>query len=66
MYGYAGRVLYIDLNTGKTWVEHLNQEYAKKYVGGIGLGMRLWLDNSKAGADPLGPDNPLVLSLGPI
>jgi len=66
LYGYAGRVLYIDLNTGKTWVEPLNQEYAKKYVGGIGLGMRLWLDNSKAGVDPLGPDNPLVLSLGPI
>jgi aldehyde:ferredoxin oxidoreductase len=58
--------LYIDLNTGKTWVESLNQEYAKKYVGGIGLGMRLWLDNSVAGIDPLSPDNPLVLSLGPI
>ncbi len=66
MYGYAGKVLYIDLNTGKTWVEPLNQEYAKKYVGGIGLGMRLWLDNSKAGVDPLSPDNPLVLSIGPI
>ena len=66
MYGYAGKVLYIDLNTGKTWVEPLNQEYAKKYVGGIGLGMRLWLDNSKAGVDPLSPDNPLILSIGPI
>ena len=58
--------MYIDLNTGKTWVEPLNQEYAKKYVGGIGLGMRLWLDNSKAGVDPLSPDNPLILSIGPI
>ena len=66
MYGYAGKVLYIDLNTGKTWVEPLNQEYAKKYVGGIGLGMRLWLDNSKAGVDSLSPDNPLILSIGPI
>jgi aldehyde:ferredoxin oxidoreductase len=66
LYGYAGKILYIDLNTGKTWVEPLNQEYAKKYVGGIGLGMRLWLDNSKAGIDPLSPENPLVLSLGPI
>ncbi|MEM4247406.1 MAG: aldehyde ferredoxin oxidoreductase family protein [Candidatus Woesearchaeota archaeon] len=66
MYGYAGRILYVDLNTGKTHVEKLSEDYAKKYIGGIGLGMRLWLDNSKAGVDPLSPENPLVLALGPI
>ena len=66
MHGYAGRILYVDLNTGKTRVEKLNMDYAKKYVGGIGLGMRLWLDNSKVGVEPLSPDNPLVLALGPI
>ncbi len=66
MYGYAGRVLYVDLNTGKIRVETLNEDYAKKYIGGIGLGMRLWLDNSKAGVDPFSPENPLVLALGPI
>lgn len=66
MYGYAGRILYVDLSTGKTRVEKLSEDYAKKYIGGIGLGMRLWLDNSKAGVDPLSPDNPLVLALGPI
>jgi aldehyde:ferredoxin oxidoreductase len=64
--GYAGRVLYVDLNTGKTRVAPLNMDYAKKYIGGIGLGMRLWLDNSKANVDPLSPENPLVLALGPI
>jgi aldehyde:ferredoxin oxidoreductase len=66
LHGYAGRILYVDLNTGKTRVEKLNMDYAKKYVGGIGLGMRLWLDNSKAGVEPLSPENPLVLALGPI
>ncbi len=66
MYGYAGRVLYVDLSTGKTRVEKLNEDYAKKYIGGIGLGMRLWLANSKAGVDPFSPENPLVLALGPI
>ena len=66
MYGYAGRILYVDLSTGKTRVEKLSEDYAKKYIGRIGLGMRLWLDNSKAGVDPLSPDNPLVLALGPI
>ena len=66
MHGYAGRILYVDLSTGKTRVSPLNMDYAKKYIGGIGLGMRLWLDNSKQGVKPLSPDNPLILTLGPI
>jgi aldehyde:ferredoxin oxidoreductase len=65
LYGYAGRILHIDLSTGKTYTEPLNEDYAKKYIGGIGLGMRLWLDNSKAGVDPFSPENPLVLVTGP-
>jgi aldehyde:ferredoxin oxidoreductase len=66
LYGYAGRILHIDLTTGKTHVEPLNEDYAKKYIGGIGLGMRLWLDHSKAGVDPFSPENPLILTTGPI
>src|SRR3990170_1135864 len=66
LFGYAGRILYVDLDTGRTRVEPLNMDYAKKYIGGIGLGMRLWLDNSKAGVDPLSPENTLVLAIGHI
>jgi len=66
LHGYAGRILHVDLTTGKTHTEKLTTEYAKKYIGGIGLGMRLWLDNSKPNLDPLTPENPLVLALGPI
>jgi len=64
--GYAGKVLYINLTTGKTQTEKLDEETAKKYIGGIGLGMILWLSNSKAGVDPFSAENPLVLSLGPV
>jgi aldehyde:ferredoxin oxidoreductase len=66
LFGYAGKVLYVDLSTGKTRVEPINQDFAQKYVGGIGLGMRIWLANSKPGVDPFSPDNPLVLALGPV
>jgi aldehyde:ferredoxin oxidoreductase len=66
VFGYANRVLHIDLTTGKTHVEPLNEEYAKKYIGGIGLGIRLWLDYSKPGVDPFSPENPLILATGPI
>jgi aldehyde:ferredoxin oxidoreductase len=66
LFGYAGRVLHVDLSSGKTHVEPLNEDYAKKYIGGIGLGIRMWLDNSKAGVDPFSPENPLILVIGPI
>jgi aldehyde:ferredoxin oxidoreductase len=66
LFGYAGRVLYVDLNTGKTRTEKLSEETAKKYIGGIGLGMHFYLSNSKAGTAPLSPENPLVLALGPL
>ena len=65
MLGYAGRILRVDLTTGKTRLEKLDEETAKKYIGGIGLGMKLWLANSKAGIDAFNPDNPLVLAVGP-
>ena len=66
MHGYAGKLLHINLNTGNTRTEKLTEATAKKYIGGIGLGMHLWLNNSKKGVDPLSPDNPLVLALGPV
>jgi aldehyde:ferredoxin oxidoreductase len=64
--GYAGRILYLDLTTGKNYTEKLNEETAKKFVGGIGLGMYLYLSKSKKGVNPLSPENPLVLSVGPL
>jgi aldehyde:ferredoxin oxidoreductase len=66
LFGYAGRLLYVDLATGKTRTEKLSEDVAKKYIGGIGLGMHLWLTNSKANVNPLSPENPLVLSVGPL
>ena len=66
MFGYAGRILRIDLSSGAVKTEPLKEEVAKKYIGGIGLGIRLLLDNSEAGVDPLSPENPLILTTGPL
>jgi len=63
---YAKRILRVDLSTGKTETEPLKMEMAKKYIGGIGLGMRLFLDNSKPGTDPFSPQNPLIFTTGPL
>ncbi|HKZ93106.1 MAG TPA: aldehyde ferredoxin oxidoreductase family protein [Candidatus Bathyarchaeia archaeon] len=66
MLGYAGRILHVDLTSGKMWTEPLKEELAKKYIGGIGLGMRLFLDLSKPGVDPFSPENPLLLATAPL
>jgi aldehyde:ferredoxin oxidoreductase len=63
---YAGKILHVDLTTGKTTTEPLKEDLAKKYIGGIGLGMRLFLDNSKAGVDPFNPKNPIIFATGPL
>ena len=66
MFGYAGRILRIDLATGNTRINPLSEEMAKSYIGGIGLGMRLLLDNSRPGVDPFNQENPLILTTGPL
>ncbi|MCW4052793.1 MAG: aldehyde ferredoxin oxidoreductase family protein [Candidatus Bathyarchaeota archaeon] len=63
---YAGQILHIDLSTGKVKTKPLKEEMAKQYIGGIGLGIRLLMDNSKAGNDPFSPQNPLIFVTGPL
>ena len=66
MRAYAGRLLRVDLGTGKTWIEPLGEPRARRYLGGRGLGARILLDEVPAGCDPLGPENRLVFAMGPL
>jgi aldehyde:ferredoxin oxidoreductase len=66
MFAYAGKILRVDLTTGKVSTERLSEKMAKSYIGGIGLGIRLLMDNSKPGTDPFDPDNPLIFTTGPL
>ncbi|PVX25530.1 MAG: aldehyde ferredoxin oxidoreductase, partial [Candidatus Bathyarchaeum sp.] len=63
---FTKRILYVDLTTGKTEVKPLNEKLSKEYIGGIGLGMKLWLDHSKEGVDAFSPENPLLFMTGPL
>ncbi len=66
MFAYAGKILRVDLTKGKISTEPLSEKLAKKYIGGIGLGIKLLMDNSKPGTDPFDPDNPLIYLTGPL
>jgi aldehyde:ferredoxin oxidoreductase len=66
VFSYAGKILHINLTTGETKTEPLSEDMAKQYIGGIGLGIRLLMDNSKPGTDAFDPDNPLIYCAGPL
>jgi aldehyde:ferredoxin oxidoreductase len=63
-YGYNGKILHVYLTEGRLDVEELGEDFYRKYLGGSALGMYYALNLIPAGADPLGPENVLILSLG--
>src|SRR5512141_2891049 len=66
MNGYVGKILRVDLSRDRLWDEPLNEDYARKYVGGSGLAARYLYDMLDAATDPLGPQNPLFFLTGPL
>jgi len=63
-YGYAGKILYIDLTNGRVKTEPLDMEMARKYLGGCGVGLRVLYDVLKVDTAPLSPDNPIIIGTG--
>ena len=66
LYSYAGSVLVVDMTTGQIEKQPLNEEYARQYIGGRGLGARYLYDLLKPGIDPLSPDNVIIAMAGPF
>ncbi|TFG13596.1 aldehyde ferredoxin oxidoreductase [Candidatus Thorarchaeota archaeon] len=66
MKGYRGKTLRINLSTSETSVEELNEELARRFIGGAGLGTRLLYDMVDKDTNPLGPHNPLIFMTGPF
>ena len=66
MRGYHGKVLVIDLPSGQARWDALPDDVLTAFVGGIGLGTYLLYTYCPAGADPLGPQNPLIFVGSPL
>ncbi|MCL6611525.1 MAG: aldehyde ferredoxin oxidoreductase family protein [Peptococcaceae bacterium] len=65
-YGYAGSILDIDLTSGTVRKKDLPEEMARRYLGGLGFNANILYRELNPGTDPLGPDNILVFSTGPL
>lgn len=65
-YGYAGKILHINLSNREVTKEPLTQGLVKKYIGGRGINVKLLYDGVKAKVDPLSPENFLLFGTGPL
>lgn len=63
--GYADRIARIDLTTLSVNYESIPDEWARKYIGGRGLGVKYVFENGPQ-VDPLSPDNILCFMNGPL
>src|SRR5512136_813773 len=59
------RVLYIDLTHRKSWVTE-RPDLFEANLGGTGVGIKLLEEECPPGTDPLGPGNPIILTVGPL
>jgi len=66
MYGFHGRLLQIDLSTGKRSWRELGEERLRAFLGGIGLGTSLLYDYAPPGVEPLSAANPLIFASAPL
>ena len=65
-YGWAGTILRVNLTTGELVKEPLSRDFAKKYIGGSGMGVRILYDEVGPEVDPLGPENVIIIGQGPL
>lgn len=59
------RVLYVDLSRRRFWVAD-RPDLFEDGLGGAGVAIRLLEEECPPGADPLGPENPIIFAVGPL
>ena len=66
MLGYWGKILRINLTTGKISMEDIADEAIRKFIGGPGLAAELLIRELPPMVEPLSAENKLVFSIGPF
>lgn len=66
LYGYMGKLLFVDLSS-RTWeVRELSEELARNFIGGHGLGAKILYDEMPAGTDVFAPESMIGFMSGPM
>ena len=63
--GWAGKVLRVNLSTGRITKEDTVEKY-KDYLGGTGIGYKVLWDEVKPGTKAFDPENKIIFGVGPL
>jgi len=66
IFGWVGKILYVDLSAGKTWIEDVSDDVYDKVLGGEGLAAYIIYKRFRDIKGPLDPSNILVFASGPL
>jgi aldehyde:ferredoxin oxidoreductase len=66
MYGWHGRLLRVNLTNGTFREEPIAEEDARRLIGGRGLAIKYLFEGMDPRADPLSPENLLIMATGPL
>lgn len=66
VYGYAGKLLFIDLSTGSIETSELDSSLREMFLGGKGFGAKLLWDLVSPGTEPFSEGNVLMFFTGPL
>ncbi|MHC9542021.1 MAG: aldehyde ferredoxin oxidoreductase family protein [Vulcanimicrobiota bacterium] len=65
-FGYRGKILNVDLSSGKIEAEELDRDAVRRFLGGSGLNAWLLYKHLPHNASPLDPESPLIFGAGPL
>jgi aldehyde:ferredoxin oxidoreductase len=63
---FRGKLLDINLTTEESKEKELNEEFAKKFLGGAGYACRYLIERLNKDTDPLSPENIIMIMTGPL
>lgn len=66
MKGYAGKLLFVNLEQNKIDIRPLKEEDARNFIGGPGLGAKILYEEMPAHADVFGPESMVGILGGPL
>jgi aldehyde:ferredoxin oxidoreductase len=66
MHGWTGKLLRVDLSSGNSTIEEIDEDILHQYLGGRGLGAYFVYNEVPPDSDPLGPHNILAFCTGAL
>jgi aldehyde:ferredoxin oxidoreductase len=64
--GYIGKILRVNLSTGKISEEDLDEKLTSEFIGGRGIASKILWDEVSPEVDPFSPENKLIFATGPL